>query len=82
MFQPINKTVLVKLDTSPYKTIATEQAEFDSANKGLVVHHGDYPELEDKRIIWEQFKEKEAMFSEDGVDYALVEYEKIRGIDE
>lgn len=79
MFSPLNKTVLVKLDTSPYKTIATEQGEYESANKGVVVHHGDYPELEDARIIWQQFKEKEAGFTEDGENYALIEYEFIRG---
>lgn len=81
-FSPQPKCVTVKLDTSPYQTISTEKGEFDSSNTGLVVDFGQYPELEDAHIIWQQFKEKETTFTHEGDQYAIIEYEYIRGVDE
>lgn len=82
MFSPLNKSVIVKLDTSPYENIATEKAQYDAQNIGLVVDHGDYPELEDKKVIWVAFREKDAMFNSDNEAYASIPYEDLRGVQE
>lgn len=80
MFTPMSGCVLVKLDTSPYKYIDVEKGEYDAQNIGTIIDHGEYPDLEDKKIIWTAYKEKDAMFGEDGGQYALIDYDQIRGV--
>ncbi len=80
MYTPLKDYVIVKITENQYKNISTEQSEYDSLNQGTVVDCGEYPELEDKQVIYLTYKEKDCPFTEDGVKYAIIKHEEIRGI--
>lgn len=82
MFSPLKDCVVVKIIEGQYKNISTEQGEYESLNQGTVTDCGQWVELEDKKVIWIAYKEKDAMFDVDGQKYAVIKYEDIRGIDE